>query len=355
MNTPRKPETAKDYRSLALSVAVGAAVCIALPRVLYIVGEVASDLLTFGGATLAGAPVSALFLSFLVYGFVGWAYESTVCALSHWGRFANSGFLLGPCCPIYGVGALVCWFLLRGIESTPLLFFAAALVCSAIEYLVGVLLEAVTHARFWDYSNKPFNIHGRVCLYGAILFGAGCTVVCRVAEPALLYLFSLVPSWLLMAVSAVLFVALAADAVTSVLSWRRLSAKLSQVRDEAASQANEHLAGLSEKVLAEVPDEAIEQAKDMQAGMHAFNERIMGATDAMVETFRERSHTPRFVLDGRRGLKLAAERVKLTFSKRDLRFFNAFPNLRIMPYEGVIRLTDLRERSRELFEAKRER
>lgn len=102
--------------------------------------------------TATGAPISALFISFLAFSFIGWLYESTVCALANYGHFANSGFLLGPCCPIYGVGALACWLLLRNIPSVAVQFLAAALLCSVIEYSVGVLLEHLTGARFWDYS-----------------------------------------------------------------------------------------------------------------------------------------------------------------------------------------------------------
>lgn len=58
--------------------------------------------MAFDGTTLAACPLSALVLSFAFYGFCGWAWESTVCAMLNHGRFANSGFLLGPCCPIYG-------------------------------------------------------------------------------------------------------------------------------------------------------------------------------------------------------------------------------------------------------------
>lgn len=67
--------------------------------------------MAFDGATLAACPLSALVLSFAFYGFCGWVWESTVCAMLNHGRFANSGFLLGPCCPIYGVGGIACWLL----------------------------------------------------------------------------------------------------------------------------------------------------------------------------------------------------------------------------------------------------
>ena len=147
----------------------------------------------FAEFVATGAPLSALFISFLVYSFAGWLYESTICALANYGRFANSGFLLGPCCPIYGAGALACWFLLRGIPGVVAQFVAAALVCSVLEYSVGAMLERLTGARFWDYSKFPFNIKGRVCLYGAMLFGAGAVVICRAAEPSLLAALQAVP------------------------------------------------------------------------------------------------------------------------------------------------------------------
>ena len=154
--------------------------------------ETAIDM-AFGGATLAACPLSALVLSFAFYGFCGWAWESTVCAMLNQGRFANSGFLLGPCCPIYGVGGIACWLLLRGIPDASGQFVAAALVCSVIEYSVGLLLEKTTGARFWDYSHLPFNLHGRICLYWACAFGLGALCICRLVEPALLGLLGHLP------------------------------------------------------------------------------------------------------------------------------------------------------------------
>ena len=154
--------------------------------------ETAIDM-AFGGATLAACPLSALVLSFAFYGFCGWAWESTVCAMLNHGRFANSGFLLGPCCPIYGAGGIACWLLLRGIPDASSQFVAAALVCSVIEYSVGVLLEKTTGARFWDYSHLPFNLHGRICLYWACAFGLGALCICRLVEPALLGLLGHLP------------------------------------------------------------------------------------------------------------------------------------------------------------------
>ena len=49
--------------------------------------------------------ISALLISFYVYGFAGWVWESFICPVITGGKIKNSGFLNGPIVPIYGVGA----------------------------------------------------------------------------------------------------------------------------------------------------------------------------------------------------------------------------------------------------------
>ena len=47
--------------------------------------------------------IRILFLLFLMYSFTGWAIE-VIGKLIEKGKFVNRGFLVGPYCPIYGVG-----------------------------------------------------------------------------------------------------------------------------------------------------------------------------------------------------------------------------------------------------------
>ena len=51
----------------------------------------------------------------------------------------------------------------------------------------------------------------------------------------------------------------------------------------------------------------------------------------------------------RAGMRASRPVPSVSLSRRDLRFFNAFPRLRINRYEGVIRATNLRDRAHELF------
>lgn len=314
-----------------------------------------------------GAPLSALFISFLVFSFMGWLYESTICALANYGHFANSGFLLGPCCPIYGAGALACWLLLRDIPGVAEQFLSAALVCSVIEYGVGALLERLTGARFWDYTKFPFNINGRVCLYGAMLFGAGAVLICRVAEPALLDGLELLPRWALAAVAITCATLLAIDTVFTLISWRQLSQKLELLRIELADKVNDSLKEASDSLLEKVPEGAVDSAVGLKARSAELNSWLAGMSDSAFEAVRGKVELPSFIAEGGRGLRLVARRarniaqraeasspvkLKTVLTRRELRFFNAFPEIKLKSYEGVIRATNLKERARELFHKK---
>ena len=49
----------------------------------------------------------------------------------------------------------------------------AFILCGIVEYFTGWYLEVFKHMKWWDYSGYIFNIDGRVCLEGLIIFGLG--------------------------------------------------------------------------------------------------------------------------------------------------------------------------------------
>ena len=114
--------------------------------------------------------LSDLFILFVFYSSLGWMCEVCYCALiTH--RFVNRGFLHGPWCPVYGIGALSVIGLLQPFAHNVFLLYAASFfITGAVEYLTGWLLEMLFHTKWWDYSDKKFNIKGRVCLFNSLLF-----------------------------------------------------------------------------------------------------------------------------------------------------------------------------------------
>lgn len=139
-----------------------------------------------------------LLLLFFIYSFVGWCIEVTL-KFFQYHRFINRGFLNGPCLPIYGGGCVLVTAaidgltLILGFEYSIISVFAVSFIlCGTLEYLVSLILEKRFHARWWDYSNKPMNLNGRVWIGNLLLFGAGGAIVVKLVNPLLYKLFALV-------------------------------------------------------------------------------------------------------------------------------------------------------------------
>ena len=124
-----------------------------------------------------------LFIYFMIYSMLGWLIESLYVSYAH-KRIVNSGFLIGPYCPIYGLGSLIVLFLLSSFHhNIILLFIFSFLLTSILEYLTSYILEKLFGVLWWDYSKMKFNIQGRVCLLNSILFGIMSLIVTYLVHP----------------------------------------------------------------------------------------------------------------------------------------------------------------------------
>lgn len=112
---------------------------------------------------LAYSPAD-LVLMFFIFSFFGWLYEIGLTFFQT-GLLVNRGAFHGPWLPIYGVAGILMAEGLHELKNHPLHLFSMCVTLSAIvEYLASVLLEALFGMRWWDYSNLPFNLGGRICL-----------------------------------------------------------------------------------------------------------------------------------------------------------------------------------------------
>ena len=132
-----------------------------------------------------------LVLLFFAYAFLGWCIEVTL-KYFQFHRFINRGFLTGPWLPIYGSGAALITVVIRGLSplesSIGTTFAVSFLLCGFLEYMTSYVLEKRFHARWWDYSQKPMNLHGRVWIGNLILFGLGGVLIVVLINPLLLRL-----------------------------------------------------------------------------------------------------------------------------------------------------------------------
>lgn len=174
---------------------------------------------------------SLLFLAFLTYSFIGWLYESTIWAVCEKKRFINRGYLIGPYCPIYGFVSLFDWYLLYGVDNPLKLFIMASLVCCALEYTTSVLLEKLFHTRWWDYSNYPLNLNGRISLFSALLFGIAGLVLIKEVHPFVFAHLRMIDEPWLTRISGLLFFVFVSDCAVSTIGIAHLSPPVEHVYD----------------------------------------------------------------------------------------------------------------------------
>lgn len=110
-------------------------------------------------------------LWFLTYSVLGWIVESIYMSICN-RRLTNRGFSKSPLCPIYGVGALTVYFLLSPYShNRVLLFFLGAILATAIEWITARIMERLFGEIWWNYTDKPFNYKGILCLESTLAWG----------------------------------------------------------------------------------------------------------------------------------------------------------------------------------------
>ena len=173
---------------------------------------------------------------FFVYAFMGWCWEVGLRLVQHH-VFVNRGFVTGPVLPIYGFGALISVVLLHPIQNVALQFVVGALAAAVMEYTTSWVMEKLFHARWWDYTGKPFNLNGRIYLLGVVVFGIMMVIIDRVVQPVLKDLTDLVPPPALEVAAAVALAVFLVALMTSVVHMKNFNKRLAAMQGKVAEMA----------------------------------------------------------------------------------------------------------------------
>lgn len=198
--------------------------------------------------------IANYFLLALCYAFGGWICEEITCSISE-KKLVDRGFLIGPVCPIYGWGGLFITLALTRFSQYPVVVFVMAVfLCAILEYSTSYFMEKIFKARWWDYSDKKFNINGRICLETLFPFGILGLVVIYVLNPILAKCFSSVESNVLIIIACVLAGILILDTIVSFHVVSKVTETAKKIRREnTKDNTNE----ITAKVREELKESAI--------------------------------------------------------------------------------------------------
>lgn len=111
--------------------------------------------------------------------------------------------------------------------------------------MLAILWKKLFRVRWWDYTDQPFNLNGRICAESVLAFGVIGVLILKIINPALLALYSSMPQFLMFLLAAVLAAWLIFDIALSL--WLMLGVRVTvgtvqrDATDEIAARVHEVL------------------------------------------------------------------------------------------------------------------
>ena len=185
---------------------------------------------------------------FALISFGGWVYETIYCSVVE-GEFTKRGFLFGPTCPIYGIGALAVWLVLGQISNPFIVFIIGGFLATVIEYSTGLFLERRFKKKWWDYSMFKFNLHGRICPQASAVFGAFSVTSVFVLVPTMLNILMIFSKHTISVMAFIVVTLYFLDTVASLL-WNGPTThhKVEAAAQDASLRIEEAAQNASQKV-----------------------------------------------------------------------------------------------------------
>lgn len=137
---------------------------------------------------LFGSDVYHLIAAFIIYSVLGWFVESAYMSFCNH-RLTNRGFAKGPFCPIYGFDAVIGYLVLNPLSGHYVtLYLTGAFLATTFEYLVGIMMQKLLGEVWWDYTEKPMNYKGIICLESTIAWGFYAIIITMFLHERVLHL-----------------------------------------------------------------------------------------------------------------------------------------------------------------------
>lgn len=162
-------------------------------------------------------------LVFFAYSLLGYYLECVVLTIDKRRLVIDRGFASHmPFCIIYGFGGMLMFGLLAPFKDNLIaLFLLGAAGATAFELLTAKLQQRIFGDFWWDYTNKPFNYKGMLCLESTIGWGFAAIIVVHFLHRPLVWLVGRIPGQLAAPLAVLLLAAYLADFILSARAASR--------------------------------------------------------------------------------------------------------------------------------------
>lgn len=120
-------------------------------------------------------------------------------------------------------------------DKIVLVYVSGCVGATALEYVTGVVMEALFKVRYWDYSEVKFNFQGRICLGTTLAWGLCTVFMTKILHVPVEKMMLAIPGHTLTAVTVLVTVLFGADFALSfkaAIDIKHLLAKLASTKEE---------------------------------------------------------------------------------------------------------------------------
>ena len=212
------------------------------------------------------------FIYFIIYSFIGFILETTYVFLMD-KKLTQRGFLWGPVIPIYGFGALAIIIALSSYKNKIVLIFVLGIILtSTLEYITSYVMEKLFDMRWWDYSQRKYNINGRICLRNSLMIGILSVLLIQWIHPLISQFTLSFSNNTLKILASVSFVMLMIDwtwSMLEVLNFKHYIQEMDILRNKALDYLREQKIIGNVKDFMMMQDEFIdEKYKNLRTRIH---------------------------------------------------------------------------------------
>lgn len=284
-----------------------------------------------------------LFYMFIIYSFAGWVMETVLVSVQS-KEFVNRGFMNGPFCPIYGTGAVAVYLFLTPVQNNIFaVIILGGLIATVIEYFTSLAMEKLFNAKWWDYSDKKFNVNGRICLSISVCWGFLSAFMLKVMQPLSISLIDKIPRTFGEILGTMLIGYFISDISLTVFNILAMNSKLESIN----TLKEEFISKLEELPYFNKKEELKEKF------INAKNPEFLTELKFNIEKELEKYYNEKYehYIEKRENLENTINELKARFSSRkenltkinsvEKRIIRAFPNIKSVKFHDE--MMDLKE------------
>ena len=284
-----------------------------------------------------------LFYMFIIYSFAGWVMETVLVSVQS-KEFVNRGFMNGPFCPIYGTGAVAVYLFLTPVQNNIFaVIILGGLIATVIEYFTSLVMEKLFNAKWWDYSDKKFNVNGRICLSISVCWGFLSAFMLKVMQPLSISLIDKIPRTFGEILGTMLIGYFISDISLTVFNILAMNSKLESIN----TLKEEFISKLEELPYFNKKEELKEKF------INAKNPEFLTELKFNIEKELEKHYNEKYehYIEKRENLENTINELKARFSSRkenltkinsvEKRIIRAFPNIKSVKFHDE--MMDLKE------------